>query len=117
MILITTTNFDEEGYLEFHEDETLTRFPEVKRNINAYQTLDNDVVIEDRGMSYLDSIIEIYSKDTLQLEEYFKIRRFIEKNAVFRVSLLIGTYEVYKATLNIENGKAKITAQVSKIVD
>lgn len=117
MILLTTKNFDEEGYLEFYEDETQTRYPEVKRNVIASKTLDNQVILEDRGLDYLDSVIEIYSNDSLPLEKYFEIRRFIEKNAIFNISMLIGTYEVYKATLNIESGKAKITAQVSRIVD
>lgn len=116
MILLTTREYDEDGYIEFHEDETKTRYPEVKMNTSAYLTTENEVILENKGPSYIGAVIEFYSKDNLELDYYIKLRQFIERNPFFNVSLLTGTYEVYQAALNIENGQAKITANVSKII-
>lgn len=117
MIYISTYNFNENGFFKFEENEFKTIFPETKRNVNAYATLDNDVILDDRGVSYLNSKIEIVSKKSFTINEYKVLRTFIEENGIFKITCDTGVFEVFGAVLVIIPGtRVKITANVSKLI-
>jgi hypothetical protein len=114
MIIISSYEYDQDGYFEIEEDPENTVLPETKRNVTAFNALDNRIIYEDRGVTYTNTVFEMETSQGIDLNEYLKLKRFIEKNSIIKVHTDIGVYEVFQPKLNYNNGRAKISGNISK---